>query len=398
MDKEGYFEKDATFMLKDSFETNKVFGDNATWIQGIATSVPDTKSLKYKRTSNVSGKDELAGVEEETLDFDYLVVASGATYIANEQGVEDLYHNYSKESRKSFIDQYAQKIEEAQSVLIVGGGATGCEHVGELILQYGSKKKIGLMHGTPSLLPGYPAKAGEKAKKCFEDRGVKVYLNQKFDPNGEEAKEYDFVIRCIGTYPCIPFFENDTYNDCKDQRGRIYVNQLYQVTNQNPLLPPSKQINKDVKVYDNIFAHGDACLTSMNEPKNIVAIQESSAIIGYNLKQTLKANPKFKEIGIVLDDMAGLYLAGDFGVVIVNDFVAGQKNILKMKYDTQNFIMDYLAGKPKGEKNYNSFQGKKHCVLCCCNNICCLCCPCSKRKRKANRKKELRQILSSAEP
>lgn len=253
LDKNDFYADEATVKLKDTFHTHKVFGENASYIQGLLTEVVDEHTLKFKRTEGLDDQSQIGGVEEETLNFDLLVIATGANYIINEDSVEDVYGIYSYEKKKEFLNKYKTQIDQASSILVVGGGPTGCETAGELLIQYGTSKKIGLIHGQEKLLTGLPEKAGTLCQENFEKNGVKLHLNTRYDPNSEVAKEYDFVIKCIGTHTYTPFFDNDKFKDCKDHRGRIFVNDHMQVTNVNPLIHPSKQNLSNAKVFTNIY-------------------------------------------------------------------------------------------------------------------------------------------------
>ena len=104
-------------------------------------------------------------------------------------------------------------MEEANSILVVGGGPTGCETVAELLIQHGNKKKIGLLHGTDKLLPGFPDAARDHAKTSFERSGVEVILNTRYNPEMKKTMGYDFTLICIGTKFYTPYFDNDKFSD-----------------------------------------------------------------------------------------------------------------------------------------------------------------------------------------
>jgi pyruvate/2-oxoglutarate dehydrogenase complex dihydrolipoamide dehydrogenase (E3) component len=134
--------------------------------------------------------------EEEILDFAFLTLCTGATFDdpVNTEGVITL------DDRHSVFEEYREKVEEANSILIVGAGATGLETLGELEIKYGTKKRIGLYNRGPNLLSAYNPKAQRVMKGYFENSNAELHLDQgEFDPGSDLVKEYDVVIKCIGS-------------------------------------------------------------------------------------------------------------------------------------------------------------------------------------------------------
>ena len=220
LDNSTFFEDEAIADLKECIEDKKVFGDNAHFIQAIMTQVVDQGTIKIKRTGGLQNKDtleknalDLSNIEEEEIKFDYLVICTGSNYIANEENVTDVAHIFTKEQRRAYLNKYKKDMEEAKSILVVGGGPTGCEMVGELLIKYGNKKKLGLMHGTNKLLPGFPETARDYAKTSFERNGVEVFLNTRYKPEMKETMGYDYTLICIGTHFYTPYFDNEKFSD-----------------------------------------------------------------------------------------------------------------------------------------------------------------------------------------
>lgn len=398
IDKEDWFDKEGTVLLKDTFENKKVFGDNVEYIQGLLTEVVDDKSLKFKRVEGIDFGSDLKSIPEETLNFDFLVLATGANFTINESSVDNVYNIFSRDRRREFFESYREKIEKAKSVLIVGGGATGCETAAELLIQYGDSKKIGLVHGTDRLLPSLPEAASEKAKANLEQNGVKVYLNTRYDERSSLSKEYDFTIKCMGTQVYTPYLDK-SFKDCKDAKGRIYVNDHLQITNVNHQLHPSKRPTKGVKVYKNIFCHGDACLTSMNEWKTATAMLGTTGVLVANLAEMCKPSPNLKSIDLVTDNISSVYTAKDYGVVVTNDAVDENPGILGMKTYIYQTYMNYFKGNEGAQAAFFEFGSGFVATLNKYNTSCWYRkSPYSKRPAKERRKKELRAILKGEEP
>jgi hypothetical protein len=105
------------------------------------------------------------------------------------------------------------------------------------------------------------------------------------------------------------------FRNCKDEKQRIFVNEYFQVTSQNPL----ESRSKESKLYTNIFCYGDAALTQMNEVKNVPSIRETSYTVVHNLK-ALAYGGEMQAMSYTTDLLAGVYFSKYSGVIVFNDF------------------------------------------------------------------------------
>lgn len=198
-----YFETGATIDYNQMINVDKVLGVNVTYEQAVMTELVDENTLKI---SKINGAD--LENSEETIKFDYLVLCTGSIYSLNDKP-EDIYKIYNKKKRADLFSKYRNEIDKANSVLVVGGGATGLEAAGCLLMTYQDKKKIGIVNGGSALLSGFPAEASKAALDYFESKGVQVYLNTKFSDNSKLAEEYDFVWKCAGINFYTPFMDKN---------------------------------------------------------------------------------------------------------------------------------------------------------------------------------------------
>lgn len=192
--------------------------------------------------------------------------------------------------------------------------------------------KYGLINNQPQLLAGLPDRASRKASNHFNNRNVEVHTGERFDPNSKLAKEYDFVMMCVGLSCYTPFMDK-SYSNWKDRRGRIYVNEYFQITNQNPEVNSSDEVLENPIVHRNILCYGDAWVTRMREPKNIPVIRTTSYIVAHNLK-ALAYGGELRSMPYMVDNLAGVYFANYSGVTIINDFAISNWLTLTAK----NFI------------------------------------------------------------
>lgn len=99
-----------------------------------------------------------------------VVLCTGSVYKANEPKAEDIALVFSLEERARLLQKYTDEIDKANSIMVIGGGATGVELAAEIEHKYRKTKKIGLANNQDRLLAGYPEAAGRHAINHFEQR------------------------------------------------------------------------------------------------------------------------------------------------------------------------------------------------------------------------------------
>ena len=66
--------------------------------------------------------------------------------------------------------KYNKEIDSASKILVVGGGPTGTEWLGEIIEKYRDSKQYGIMNSKDGLLSGFPARASRSALNYFQGK------------------------------------------------------------------------------------------------------------------------------------------------------------------------------------------------------------------------------------
>lgn len=84
-----YFNDKATVDFHKMVEVDKVFGNNVTFVQGLLDELVDEHTIKIKRTQGKYG-DQMDSVESEEIEFDYLAICTGASYMFDES-ILDIY-------------------------------------------------------------------------------------------------------------------------------------------------------------------------------------------------------------------------------------------------------------------------------------------------------------------
>lgn len=254
---------------------------------------------------SVDGDSNMIHTEIGTLNYDYLVIATGSrtNFFGNESIMQnafalkqipqalDLRSHILQNFEAATITEDPLEKKSRMNIVIVGGGPTGVEVAGALgelkksILPKDypeldfSKMSIILLEGSSRLLGGMSAFASEKAIKYLKKFHVDVYLNtlvETYDghsarlSNGESINTHTVIWAAgvKGNYP-------EGLRDEVIERDRILVDDYSKVMG-----------------YDNIFAIGDIAMMKGEEYERghpmlaPVAIQQGNHL-AMNLKRLL---------------------------------------------------------------------------------------------------------------
>ncbi|KAG9275283.1 apoptosis-inducing factor 2 [Astyanax mexicanus] len=195
-------------------------------------------------------------------------------------------HN-SVDSYKKAIEKYEDIVKEIQasdSVLVVGGGATGLEMAAEIRTEYPNKKVI-LIHSRetladPELLPS----VREQAKQVLLEKGVELLLGQKVSNLNElefsvcrkgtvvktdKGEEFtvDLVVCCTGSKINADAY-NSSLGGCMAENNALKVNNHMQVEG-----------------FTNVYAVGDCA--DVKEPKMAYHAGLHAAVAATNIINSL---------------------------------------------------------------------------------------------------------------
>lgn len=111
-----------------------------------------------------------------TVHYNHLVLATGSKLAAEHIPFKSLN---SHEETMAAWHQLQQQVDQAKSIVIAGGGATGVETAGELGEKYGNSKKITLVLAEDKPLPTLLPSAQKFADKALQDMGVELLRNTR---------------------------------------------------------------------------------------------------------------------------------------------------------------------------------------------------------------------------
>lgn len=308
--------------MKDIFHNSKLFGEHVSYVQGILKDVINKNKIRIQLMSPLSDKsdekdeDDLELCNERDLEFDYLAICTGSSYVFNENSPEIENTLVTKEKRIEFLNRYKEEISQASSILVIGSGWTAVEFLGEIYRKFGKTKKYGLLHKDP-FLKKFPNKVRDLAKGNLECKGVTFYSDLGSERRNEVIAEYDYTLMCTGTKCYTPFFDNQNFKEWKSEDGQIFVNEYFQVTNRHPweAMPPSLHLRREV-TYENIFCYGDAWLTRMNEVKNISVIEQMCPIVANNILAKLNQTEDMLEMPYAVDKIQNIHFGSWYGVLV----------------------------------------------------------------------------------
>lgn len=133
-------------------------------------------------------------VLEESIPYDYLVIATGSSYSSPIKPSETDSNKLQK-----LLLQTTENIEKANSILIIGGGAVGIEMAGELKSFY-PNKKIMLMDGNTQLLANQNVpRLRVAAKKALENLGVELFLGHRLSDASGHMSSHEFETKSVIT-------------------------------------------------------------------------------------------------------------------------------------------------------------------------------------------------------
>lgn len=241
----------------------------------------------------------------ESLDYDYLVISIGARHSYFGHGDWEKFapglKNLSDALR--IRDQVLISFEKAERVkdpakikpyltfVIVGGGPTGVEMSGaiaeiartSLIKNFRhfdpADARVILVEAFPRILPVYPEKLSERAKKDLEQLGVEVLVNRKvtkIDDKGvyidDEFIETENLIWAAGNEAPKVL---STLGVAQDKSGRVIV-----------------EADLSLKDYPHIFVIGDCANCSGKDGKPLPGVAPTAVQQGQYLAKIFKNHSK----------------------------------------------------------------------------------------------------------
>ena len=204
----------------------------------------NSKAVTY---SHLSGSSSI-------MTYDYLVLATGSSYPSPIKP-DPAAASILQADMEASILQTAQRIKGAKRILVIGGGAVGCEMAGELKSHY-PDKKVMLLDSHDELLSSQDApNIRAPLEDALQGIGVELYLGQtltdRFSHHQFGTKtltmksgmtiESDVRLLCAGMKPNISLMMK--HPECLDDNGKFIK------------VKPTMQV--DHPDYEDVYVLGD---------------------------------------------------------------------------------------------------------------------------------------------
>ncbi len=206
--------------------------------------------------------------------YDYLIIASGSRY--NPPIKES---DIVVATRAKHLQEYHQKLQQARSVLIIGGGPVGAELAAE-ICEHFPNKHITIVHAGDRLLERAHPKASAYAAAFLTQRKVHVRYNERiigtalaggFMTDRSQTIQADITFLCTGIVPNSEFLRPQ-FADHLDSHNFLTVNEHLQVAGA-----------------PHIFAAGD--INNCQIEKTAQNSQRQAALVVHNIKALETGKP-----------------------------------------------------------------------------------------------------------
>tara|TARA_B110000503_G_scaffold59999_1_gene95508 strand:- start:8774 stop:9889 length:1116 start_codon:yes stop_codon:yes gene_type:complete len=241
--------------------------DGVRTLQGLITAI-DTD----KRTVTVRSHNGAAHVEP----YDALVISSGVT--------NGFWRNNALENVGEInqtIDDTSKQLLQAQTVAIIGGGATGASVAANLAARY-PKKSVHFFFSEPQPLPGYHPKVRLRVEQQLRNAGVHLYAGHRaIIPDGFQCDRFT-------TEPVAWSGGQDCFS------GDITLWAIGNMVPNNDFIPPNMLnaqgfVRTDdclrVEGYINVFAVGDI---AASDPNRSSARNWGYRLLGHNIRAHLE--------------------------------------------------------------------------------------------------------------
>jgi apoptosis-inducing factor 2 len=241
--------------------------DGVRTVQGLITAIdPDKATVTVRLPSG----------NEQQEHYDALVISSGVT--------NGFWRNAVLEDIDSIdrdLDSRSQQLLRAQSVAIIGGGATGASVAANLAARH-PDKSVHFFYSEPQPLPGYHPKVRARAVRHLQDTGVNLhpghraripegFQSDRFtsEPvdwsSGQDSFQADITLWAIGNMiPNNAFIPEHMLNDA----GFVKVDRMLRVEG-----------------YKNVFTVGDI---AASDPNRSSARNWGYRLLGHNIRAYLE--------------------------------------------------------------------------------------------------------------
>ncbi|KAH7322202.1 hypothetical protein B0J17DRAFT_582458 [Rhizoctonia solani] len=266
----------------------------------------------------------------QTIEFDYLIYALGAKLPGpiDFWGAKSVYDqkvnleaekaqagfNGTKPASIEFLQRAQKRLKEAESVLVVGGGALGIQFATDLKDLY-SNKNITLLHSRMQLLPRFSEKVHDEINATMHKLNVNLILGQRLDlkstlPENAEYDEQgrrvvkteqgkricaDLVLLCTGQVPNTGLMRDLAPHAVDEKTGMVKVLRTMQVdlADSQFINQASEEQGQGRSNLPHIYAIGDAAdaFGAINAGIQLIGSPSQAEVAAKNILATIRSEP-----------------------------------------------------------------------------------------------------------
>ncbi|KAI6782860.1 uncharacterized protein J7T54_002019 [Emericellopsis cladophorae] len=327
----GAMSEDKVF-LPVSSQFSEYPGDKFQFLQGTAESlIPESNQLSVK------GVDE----NQTKLSYDYLIVATGSSSRDNTPWKT----LGTTEKTKERLFEIRKEVEQAKTIVIAGGGATGTETAGEFGCEYaqsGQKAVYFVYNDELPLVADMIPKVRRQAKIELERQKVKLIPNSKITKITTSGQETVLEI-------------TDKTGKTNELKAGAYISATGVVPNAS--FAPASMLDAEgfikqtttlqAEGHDNIFVAGD--VGSLEMSKAMVAAAQTDHLVKYMPGYVLRG----EAIATYTPDTKSVY-----AITLGRSKATGQMNGWKLpgfliSLAKRNFFSEQAPDIAKGKKTSN---------------------------------------------
>jgi len=225
-------------------------------------------------------EDEVITESQSVFKYHYLIVATGSRYhetifprISDQHLPPTTMNAKVLSARTANFELYYYHVQQANRVLVIGGGTVGVELAGEITSKF-PEKQVTLIHSQTQLMNRSPQKVGKHAEEFFKGKNVTVVTGERiteqtgtfFKTDLGSIHEADIAFVCTGNVPNSELF-NPGFTESLNRYGFVRVNQFLQL-----------------RGFTNIFVAGDLTDIPEEEEKLCQTAYEEIKIVIQNIR------------------------------------------------------------------------------------------------------------------
>ncbi|KAL7748420.1 hypothetical protein RI367_006112 [Sorochytrium milnesiophthora] len=232
--------------------------------------------LVVSMANQVTPTHVVAGNGQHHIPYDFLVIAAGSSYASNLKA-----DHMSSSFREKKIRQEHNRLVNAKTVLVIGGGIVGVEVASEIKSVF-PDKQVTIVEANERLMKRNAPEVHRAVHKYLTEKlGISIILRERltmFDQTRDEfvgvsGTHYraDMVYLCTGQVPRSEFMKPH-YAHLVNEYGYIHVTDSHQLPG-----------------HDNMFCGGDVCATT--DEKMLAMARYAAITISRNICRIAKGKP-----------------------------------------------------------------------------------------------------------